>query len=268
MGLIMRKFLFFAAACVALVACNNKDNALNGEQPDQPKKKVTISATINLGDEAKSAIRMIQPNASDLTSLTDGKTINFHWEEGDSVTLTQGNVSKVFKLVKGSISADGKSAKFEGEPFDDMSSYIVRYKNCPVTRKQWSNDYTFDGINPPSVPIHTEGQGNDDGFTLDTYNSLLRLQLIGTDKLSKIKWENGYSWTGEYNFTTSVELSSTVTVVYIPCVALIGSYFQTSHYVIFYDDNGSEIMYKSFTMPNATPYTNCIINLPELEVKK
>ncbi len=121
----MKKLLFFAAAMLCMVACNNKDNAFNNEPENiafQAGQVVTISASAS--DNANNApIRKIN-------GQRESDNITFTWEEGDSVLVKVGEATAVFHVTN--ISADGKSADFTGTMPAAGTKYNVQFPVHPL----------------------------------------------------------------------------------------------------------------------------------------
>jgi len=208
----MKKLFLFAAACVALVACNQKDNALNGEQPIEPKGTVTITAKVEISSGSQSPIRTVAPNLP--ISTTEGATINFHWEESDSVALISGLDTIYYHLVPGSISQDGKTANFVGEPLEDMTHYDVRYVGHTFAQGK-AVAITANKMQPTIW-----GSGNEEGFTLNRFYPMISLPLTGDAKISHILFadsvsgESGYVNYYDLTFAEPVQLSASATYVY------------------------------------------------------
>lgn len=239
----MKKYLLFAAAVLCMVACNSND-------PKAPQKSTTIHATINMNNQDGAAVRKIQPNASDLVNPQAGGTVNFHWEDGDEITIfnvEDPSVQNKFQIIPGSISKDGKSADFSGTPLADMSNYLVSYGRYYSAQKN-EGKYQIT-IDPLKVPMMCRGTGKNAEFELDYYTSLFRIPLTGTAKISKVTWTFTTEFEGTstttYNLSSSVQLSSTATIIYLPLVGM--STTVTYNKLSFYGDGSDALYEKEFT---------------------
>jgi len=227
----MKKFLLLAAACVALVACNNNE----GNEPTTPNRQVTICATVDIPVGAQAPGRTVAP--IDLTAAT----VNFTWEAGDQVTIKKGSESQVLTIVANSISADGKTANFTGTALSDMSSYTVEYSL--FTMQSSVNNITY--IENSYKPMIT-GEGAEDVITLNTVKPIIELQLKkeeATDAditLTKIEYM-GMGGKSCLNISNGVVIGATAKTIYFP-VAAASQYFSMGSFSVpsftFYDANG------------------------------
>jgi len=122
----MKKFLFFAAAMLGLVACNNKDNALSNE-PQPPILEAGQLFTIgvssgNMGSQA--------PGRT-MNGVDAGSKLSYTWEAGDQILVTFGTGADAdtahFTLTEGAGTAD---AKFAGKLPKDAAvgdTFTVQY---------------------------------------------------------------------------------------------------------------------------------------------
>lgn len=158
----MKKYLLFAAALLGLVACTRN----NADEPNAPKKQIVLTATVNNNGSANGPHRVAPKDPT-------AATVNFTWEEGDQVyvTSTDQSETQVFTLVPGSISPDGETAQFEGTALADMSSYKVYYGYDP-TEEVHHVAYVENSFKP-----FIEGNGNNDGFTLDYFYPVLKFDV-------------------------------------------------------------------------------------------
>ncbi|GEM_PF-3522625 len=162
---IMKKLLFFAAAMLCMVACSNREN-----EPTAPGRPITISATVQIPSGENAPIRKVAPN--DLSA----STVSFHWEAGDKVIIKNATGDATFTIIDDSISADGKSAKFTGDPLSDMSSYEVYYGYASKdTNAVQELPYLKDSIFRPFI----KGTGNSTGFTLNSFLPVLKINIAG-----------------------------------------------------------------------------------------
>jgi len=166
----MKKFLLFAAACIALVACNQKEEV---SAPLVPGEVCTLTATVNIGNSSNTPIRMVSPNTP--ISTTEGGEVSFHWEKGDQVILKNASGSSTFTIIDDSISADGKSAKFTGTALSDMSSYEVYYGYANGLDAVQELPYLKDSTFRPFI----QGTSNSTGFTLNSFMPVLKIKIAG-----------------------------------------------------------------------------------------
>jgi len=262
----MKKFLFFAAACVALVACNNKDNALNGDQPIQPGQQITLTANVDFSQGSKSPIRTMAPNTP--VPTTAAQTVNFHWEKGDKVMLISGDMSEkqLFTIVDSSI--QGTTANFTGTAFDDMSAYYVIYAGKDISEELaeqiLSCTYELNNAANNYNIVAFSLDGNESGFTLNSFATMLRLQLTGDGiTLGSLKYHIGDGEDRDLrttiNFgTDGLALSSTAQEVWVPASSV-----DSKMTIKFYDTSGELIMKKSAPLGPGEDFVLC----PPLEVK-
>jgi len=230
----MKKVFVFAAALAVLAACS-KDN----DQALKAGETVTLNATVSL---PACKVAPDDPTAS---------TVNFVWQEGDSVTISNGTESSVFHVDAATI--QGGTASFTGTALSDMSSYTVSYGDGSAVAYQAG---TF-------TPI-ISGTGVGSSFTLNQFRPVLKLQLMGDVTLGKIElWEGD----PEQVVTTlgcgaGLQLTTTVTTVYFPVNTTLAGGFTLK----FYDTDDELVMSKSSS--NTTDYSNQIVPTGVLEVVK
>jgi len=258
----MKKFLFFAAALLGLVACNNK-----GNEPINPGRQITLTATVDFGQGSNAPGRTVAPDASSLST----STATFHWEKGDKVMLlnSSGTEMQLFTIDDNSIKGD--SASFTGTALTDMKSYMVVYAGKNISEAFVTSLFAGD---PIELTNATNGynivaacqDGNENGFTLSMFYNTLRLKLTGNVTLGSIKCYPNVTDKLEttLNFGTSgLALSSTAQEVWIP-------YAVRNNDIIFrfYDTKGDLIMEKTTVKLAIRAETNDLVTFPELEVKK
>lgn len=228
----MKKVFVFAAALAVLAACS-KDN----DQALKAGETVTLNATVGL---PACKVAPDDPTAS---------TVNFVWQEGDSVTISNGTESSVFHVDAATI--QGGTASFTGTALSDMSSYTVSYGDGSAVAYQAG---TF-------TPI-ISGTGGGSSFTLNQFRPVLKLQLTGDVTLGKIElWEGD----PEQVVTTlgcgaGLQLTTTATTVYFPVNTTLAGGFTLK----FYDTDDELVMSKSSS--NTTDYSNQIVPTGALEV--
>lgn len=266
----MKKFLFFAAACVALVACNNKDNALNGDLPIQPGQQITLTANVDFSQGSNSPIRTMAPNTP--VPTTADQTVNFHWEKGDKVMITDGDTKySLFTIDDNSI--QGTTANFTGTALDDMSAYYVIYAGKDISEELaeqiLSCTYELNNAANNYNIVAFSVDGNESGFTLNSFATMLRLQLTGDGvTLGSLKYYTGYGAGIELkttiNFgTDGLALSSTTQEVWVPASSV-----ESNMTIRFYDTDGKLIMEKSAGLASVLSGDNDLVLCPALEVKK
>jgi len=264
----MKKFLFFAAACVALVACNNKDNALNGDQPIKPGQQITLTANVDFSQGSNSPIRTMAPNTP--VPTTAAQTINFHWEKGDKVMLVSDDMSEkqLFTIVDSSI--QGTTANFTGTALADMSAYYVIYAGKDISEELADQILSLhyelnNAANNYNIVVFSLN-GNESGFTLDFFTTTLRLQLTGDDiTLGSLEYHKGHGEKKELyttiNFgTDGLALSSTTQEVWVPASGV-----DSKMTIRFFDTSGKLIMEKS--APLGAEVASELVLCPPLEVK-
>jgi len=160
----MRRIILFAATCIMLASCTKSE-------PNTPAFKkgqvVTISASAGLSESTK------------VTGTDDGSKINFKWEDGDKVLVKVGEASSEFTIKSGSISADGKSADFEGTMPAEGSSYDVQYPVPSDTDPLKNQTYVEGGIASGLMQFGAEGCTTSK-ITLKPKTAILQLNLYTT----------------------------------------------------------------------------------------
>jgi len=169
----MKKFLLFAAACVALVACNQKDNAFNNEPENTAflaGQEVTISASAGTNTN-NAPIRKIN-------SQVGADVISFTWEATDSILVKVGEATAVFKVSN--ISADGKSADFTGTMPGEGTTFDMQF---PVNPLPLATQY-YAGVNvlPKNVmPFEAKNCTLGTTATLTPTKAVLQLNIWDMD---------------------------------------------------------------------------------------
>lgn len=233
-----------AMAVIAFVACS-KDNGSSDEPVVPENNVITLHASVDFSNTGT----RVAPNTTDLAGTGE---VNFHWEEGDQVTISNASGSSTFTVKSSSIS--GNIAYFEGESLSDMNSYNVTYNSGSK-----SVTYTKDTFKPVC-----SGTGNKSGFTLSTFQPVLKLQLKGNRTLGKIEY-----WTGDVQaltttltFSEGLALTSVAQTVYFPITAASTSGFTLK----FYDNSATpEFIMEKTTSNNIA--VGSIYGCPELEMK-
>ncbi len=257
------KNLFFAAALLCLVACNNK-----GNEPVAPGRQVTISATIKMPSGENAPIRKVSPDASSLST----STITFHWEEGDKVLLCSNDFSEkqLFTIVDNSI--DGSTANFTGTALTDMSSYRAYYLGKNTSSEKLaalvgegtdSISYEANNFQP-----YVFGSGDATSFTLNTFMTVILVPLQGNATVGKIDYYYGGKdvVSTTMSFGTGLALTNTETPVYMTLFAVseggfILNIYDTEEQLlrtdtvksdVLYDNNGKLVKFDALTANQPT----------------
>jgi len=160
----MRRIILFAASCLMLAACTKSEINTPAFKKGQV---VTISASAGMGQSTK------------VTGTDNGTQIDFKWEEGDKVLVKVGEDTAHFTLKTGSISADGKSADFEGTMPAEGSSYDVQYPVPTDTDPLKNQTYVEGGIASGLMQFGAEGCTSSK-ITLVPKTAILQLNFYTT----------------------------------------------------------------------------------------
>jgi len=251
----MKKLLLFAALCAALVACNK-----NIDQTPRYKAGETITLSARI-DNHQTKITSNNIDAAEVT---------FKWQEGDQVLLILFDSStqelleaQVFTVKSGTISTDGKSADFTGKALGNMSSYTVYFlgRNADVETISGfrSGNVSLDNVSS-NYNLVIEGTGNEEGFSLNTYNMALHLKLKGSAKLGKVDYLSGESRV-TINCGDGLQLESdSAKDLLIPFYYLINNSF----ILRFYDTDSRLLLEKVKNEINTG--TSNILSFPVLEI--
>lgn len=194
-----KTFRFFAAALAIVVAAscakeieNNRDN-----ETEQPKVRMTFSASIDTEEETKTAL--------------NGKVVE--WKESDNIKLFKNeyypSVSGTCAVVAGSISEDKKFADFEGDlvPSTDYVAaypadwYVDRYGtpyriDFPGLAEQAAVENSFDSSKHLMI---ANSLSEDNHFQFKNVCALAKV-TIGTNGVYSVKIEgkSQFSTYGDY----------------------------------------------------------------------
>lgn len=167
--------MYFAAALLVLVGCNNKDNALNNTPEGTPfKKGQQVTLTIGAGNNAN---QVTPRKVTGIDNTTDG-LIEFRWEEDDQILVRVDQETAVFTLI----SEPGlEYGLFSGTMPADGSTFDIQYPiNEPNITKQV---YTTEKPIPADSMLFAATNCTlDNEATLLAQNAMLQLNLYGTDK--------------------------------------------------------------------------------------
>lgn len=234
----MKKYLFFAAALLGLVACQNND------PENVAPRKVTLHATVENGGAANGPHRIapIDPAAS---------TVSFAWQEGDQVTIKTNAGSYTLDATN----IEGNLADFEGEVAGSLDSYTVYYGYDPDAAAH-SIQYVAGSFKPCVY-----GTGAGESFTLDQFFPVLKLQLLGENysPLNRIEYLIDNEVKAVMTFTTPLPLSITASVVYMPVPAVDAAGFTLK----FYDIKNKLVLEKATTF-DLSDKMGKIVTMPEL----
>ena len=101
-------FLFAAVALVGFAACNS--DSTEEPAPAQKENVGKMEFMANIGEETK-------------TQLTEGKKVK--WCAEDAIAVSNGTDVEKYTIKEGSLSADGKTAIFEGKVLEGDTYYAV-----------------------------------------------------------------------------------------------------------------------------------------------
>lgn len=193
----MKKIMLFAAACVALVACN--------KNIDTTAPKTEEAMAFEKGQSVTLAVNTEEPTR--VTSSLDATTgaVNFAWEAGDKIKVTVGTESAEFTLSKGEGTA---TAEFTGIMPAAGNTFDVQY---PVEDPDLSSQtYVENALPKDMMKMTATGCTIADGFTIIPQYSVLRLNLWGDKTVGKIVVTNTSS-TDSYtlNITDGKALGTT-----------------------------------------------------------
>jgi len=256
----MKKILLFAAACVALAACNkdNIDTATAGRQ-------ITISASVQVPGVGNAPMTKVSPDSSSLST----STISFHWEAGDKVLLANSDFSEmqVFTIIDSSI--NGATANFTGTALTDMSSYLAAYYGNNNPKDKFieilggidSLTYEANNFHP-----YVGGSGNAAGFTLNSFTPEIKIPLKGNATIGKLDYctldESTFVVATTMSFGTGLELTDKETPVYMPIYLAGGDGFRIN----IYDTDNQLLLEKTVTSSVLTDNQDKLISFPALTV--
>ncbi len=179
----MKKITTFLFALLLLAACTpDEQNQLEVETPFAEKQLVTITARV-AGDEPSN-----MPGKHKVSGKDNGSKIELTWNEKDQILVNVDGKESVFTITKG---AGTKVASFEGEMPAAGREYTAVY---PVEYDETVLDnqtYVENGFANGLVKMSTKTPGTvNEGFVMSADNSVLVLQLTGTQTLGTIVLTN------------------------------------------------------------------------------
>lgn len=245
----MKKLLYFAAALLVLVGCNERDKKA-------PANYGAISGKIELSQCANvPAHKITAPEGW----AAEESHFTMQWESTDAIYIYNGQDCK--QLSNPSITSN--IATFEGNLLDDMSTYKVAYGYNPNgTATAFDVPYIEGNYRP-----FADGEGGNNNFTINKFGPVIGLRLKGTDALSKIEVvliDDAEKTLATYTmtFAETLELNTTTaTMVYVPIQAKVGATTMAIHFYKKVNSKDVMIMSKATqTMPKA----NTVNIFPEL----
>jgi len=164
----MKKITVFAAACMALAACNKQiDTTTEIGKGAAFEQGQTVTLSVNTTDQSKVA--------GSLDAATG--TVNFAWETGDKIKVIVGSESAEFTLSSGAGTA---SATFTGTMPAAGNTFDVQY---PVsTPDLTSQTYVANGLPKDKMKMAATGCSLGAPFTLNPQSAALRLNLYGLNR--------------------------------------------------------------------------------------
>lgn len=142
---ILAASILFSVSCV-----NEKIGSDNNVQTpvETPSGKVTITASFP--EVIDSKVTMVETSTG----------LDLKWKDTDFLTVV-GNTTETFTIKAGSISEDGKTAVFEGNPVEGTSFKVIL---SDLGEEYSTRDYT---------PEYNPAKGQDDMFGNVTYDAVL-----------------------------------------------------------------------------------------------
>ncbi len=240
----MKKLFSIIASALLIVSCADRSNDV--DTPFQAGQKVTLCASIAMGDNASHAPQRVSGKDSDPVSNTG--VVDLTWDAGDNVLVKVGDNSSVFTLTSGAGTNEGS---FYGEMPGEGSSYDVVYPadyNEAVLTEQ---TYVENGFGKGLMKMSTKIPGTvEGGFTLSADNALVGLQLMGDGaKVSKIEFTNRANNNTYALLCPEIELTDASVLFYI--VVPSGEWAQ-GFTITVYDGSGEPI--KDFTKKSSSTF--------------
>ncbi len=251
----MKKIFYFAAALMCFSACtNDDDNATSGGSIGETfatGQKVTISTAMNNNGGS---------NLTQAIGTDNGTTIDYTWEEGDSVLVKVNSETAVFKLVSG---AGTKSATFEGEMPAGGTNFTLQY---PVEEPNIATQNYNNNLMPKDKLLFKATNctlGN--SAQLVAQNAIMQLDLYGTDQTigSIVVNANSTTYTLNVGAKTIGATEGAATPFYI--IVPAGAY---NFSVDIYNNATTPAKICSFSTTEAKAFTaGACLGMPAKEVK-
>jgi len=182
----MKKVVWLAIVCMALVACSGDKNGVEGV-PFEKGQRVVLR--VGMGDSSDEAAG---PNR--LSGVYNSPNIDFVWEEGDKLLVEVGGNKAVFTMKSGGVGQ--QEAEFEGTMPEGGNTFTVSYypgltdKGAYTTPDISSQTYNANGIPAGKMWAKAENCVVSTGFTagvlLKPQFSVLQLNFFGYDTINKI----------------------------------------------------------------------------------
>jgi len=255
--------MIFAAALLALAACNKSLENGKSEKQYKPGETITLTAKVS-----NVATKVTSDNI-------DASTVNFKWQKGDKVLLFHMNgdytavtESQVFTIKDETINSDGTSADFTGKALSSMKSYFALYCGTnadpiKVTEGNNGGNLTLDNFDN-NLNLFAPGSGDADGFAFEVFYTTIHLKLTGDVTIGKVEYVCGGQARTTINCKNGVVLTSTPQDFLIPCMyAMMTGGFDLK----FYDMSGALVMTKHNDSNALYGLDSGLVSFPELEVK-
>ena len=181
----MKRFLYFIAIGIALIACT--PNADLGT-PFHKGQEVTLSASMPYNNSGEQLPDKQRVSGLDSHPMTSEGAINLYWNNGDQVMVEVGEEEATFTIISG---AGTGNATFEGQMPASGINYHVHYPIGYHDSLLSHQTYVENGFGDGLMKMSTRDPGTlDGGFTLHADNALLGLQFTGDAVISKIMVTN------------------------------------------------------------------------------
>jgi len=172
----MKKIMFFASVCVALVACSKEIDTTTPQIGDGIafEKGQMVTLAVNTGDRAEASTKV---SSELVTSGTDKGKVNFKWETGDKIKISVGTESAEFTLLSGAGTA---SAIFTGTMPAAGNKFDVQY---PVADPDLTSQiYVANALPKDKMKMAATECTLGTPFTLNPQYAALRLNLYGLNR--------------------------------------------------------------------------------------
>lgn len=184
----MKKLLYFAAALLVLVGCNES-------KKNVPAHLVTITGGIELKSQQGPSKVIAREGWEDVAV---GDDVEFIWEEGDVIAVLSSDFQEIKSFTVSKILEGGAIAEFTGEPLSGgMESYLTAYpykfgeayKTMNAEGKDdllvaFARNQQYTGkLKPDGL-----GNGESSSFTINSFMPIIDLSLTGNVTLGKIDY--------------------------------------------------------------------------------
>lgn len=232
----LTRFMAFAATAMMLFSCGSDDNITPGETTgDGSSVKATMGQLAADGD--------VFPSVAPSTRTALGTDNTIKWVKGDSISISSGTDNRRFNVT--SISGDGTSCTFAGQPLGDDKSatrYVAVY---PYSMKTTFSGNTVSGVTLPYVQNAVAG-GFDPACNLMTASAAVGSNLAFKHVCSYFKVTPAFDCAGiTITATGGQKLAGTFDVAVAedgtPTVSNISS--ESDHVKLVGDIKGGETYY-------------------------